>query len=135
MQAKYPEGQVHVMSADVVNYAALQAGLSRLQDSVGPIDIAVCSAGLAIPKELVDQQVSEAVTMMNVRPSSAVCMPQALPDPILDLDDTWQECKFAWRLWMPPEPLRAEVLESHKLPDKVTNFALILHPLLLTMLG
>jgi NADP-dependent 3-hydroxy acid dehydrogenase YdfG len=57
---------------DVSDYAATAAALQQLQDSAGAIEVAVCNAGLAIPKTVTEQPLEEFQTTMNVR--TAACM-------------------------------------------------------------
>lgn len=67
MQVAFPGGTVHVISADVSNAKALNAALQRIEDDFGVIDVAVCNAGLSIPKLIVDQTLEEAERVMQVR--------------------------------------------------------------------
>jgi NAD(P)-dependent dehydrogenase (short-subunit alcohol dehydrogenase family) len=65
-QELHPGCQVHVVSVDVSDFATLERTLRSLQEQVGPVDVAVCNAGMCIPKKLIDQELSETEMTMKV---------------------------------------------------------------------
>jgi NAD(P)-dependent dehydrogenase (short-subunit alcohol dehydrogenase family) len=67
VQQLHPDCQVHVVSVDVSDFATLERTLRSLQEKVGPVDVAVCNAGICIPKKLIDQELSEMEMTMKVR--------------------------------------------------------------------
>ena len=73
MQGEDGTGKVLTVSADVSDLTAVRAVLTKVEKSSGPVDVAVCCAGLATPKSFVDQEVAEAATMMSVRSRASAC--------------------------------------------------------------
>lgn len=67
MQEKNPStGSVHIVAADVADASALGSALRGLEAERGPVDVAVCCAGMCIPKLFKDQTLEEAHKVMQV---------------------------------------------------------------------
>jgi NADP-dependent 3-hydroxy acid dehydrogenase YdfG len=66
MQNLHPNLRVNVVSVDVSDFTTLEKTLRSLQDHAGPVDVAVCNAGICIPKKLIHQELSEAEVTMKV---------------------------------------------------------------------
>lgn len=66
VQAIHPDGTVRVTTADVGNATVLTEALIKVEYDYGAIDVAVCNAGLAIPKLMVDQELQEVERVMQV---------------------------------------------------------------------
>jgi NAD(P)-dependent dehydrogenase (short-subunit alcohol dehydrogenase family) len=57
---------VHTVAADVADAAKLEAALKALEAEKGPVDVAVCCAGLSVPKLFVDMPLEQARSVMQV---------------------------------------------------------------------
>ena len=67
LQKKNPStGSVHILAADVADASALGSALRGLEAEKGPVDVAVCVAGLSVPKLFQDQTLEEAHKVMQV---------------------------------------------------------------------
>eukprot|EP00892_Ulva_mutabilis_P009513 jgi/Ulvmu1/6934/UM032_0012.1 len=66
LKAAHPNGTVRVASADVAISAQIKDTILRIESEYGRVDVAVCNAGLAIPKLMVDQTLEEAERVMQV---------------------------------------------------------------------
>lgn len=59
-------GSVHTLAADVSEAKALEVALLGLEADKGPVNVAICVAGMCIPKLFKDQTLEEARSVMQV---------------------------------------------------------------------
>ena len=81
LRSEFPDARVETVVADTTEEEQLTKQLAKARETLGPIDVLVCNAGLSIPKLIVDSTVEDYERQMNVNYLGAVRSVHAvLPD-------------------------------------------------------
>lgn len=78
---EFPDAKVERVVADTTNYDQLTSQLAKAQETLGPIDVLVCNAGMSIPKLMIESSIEDYERQINVNYLGAVRSVKAvLPD-------------------------------------------------------
>jgi 3-dehydrosphinganine reductase len=72
LEAEFSDAKVHIVVADTTNEREVRQATAQSQETLGPIDILICNAGLSIPKNFTDTSIEDFERQIDVNYLGAV---------------------------------------------------------------